>query len=42
LTPQAVESLLRSERIAVQSVSVVSPSLEDVFLDVVERVGAPS
>jgi ABC-2 type transport system ATP-binding protein len=42
LTPQAVESLLRSGRIAVQSVSVVSPSLEDVFLDVVERVGAPS
>jgi ABC-2 type transport system ATP-binding protein len=42
LTPQAVESLLRSERIAVQSVSVVSPSLEDVFLDVVERVWAPS
>ena len=42
LTPQAVESLLRSERIAVQSVSVVSPSLEDVFLDVVERVGTPS
>jgi ABC-2 type transport system ATP-binding protein len=42
LTSQAVESLLRSERIAVQSVSVVSPSLEDVFLDVVERVGAPS
>ncbi|HEX4912308.1 MAG TPA: ABC transporter ATP-binding protein [Vicinamibacterales bacterium] len=42
MTPQAVETLLRSERIAVQSVSVVSPSLEDVFLDVVERVGAAS
>ena len=42
LTPQAVESLLRAEGIAVQSVGVVSPSLEDVFLDVVERVGAAS
>jgi hypothetical protein len=31
---------LRIEEIDVQSVSVVSPSLEDVFLDVVERVGA--
>jgi ABC-2 type transport system ATP-binding protein len=40
LTPGAVESLLRIEEIDVQSVSVVSPSLEDVFLDVVERVGA--
>jgi ABC-2 type transport system ATP-binding protein len=41
LTPAAVEALLKSERIDVQAVGVVSPSLEDVFLDVVERVGAP-
>lgn len=40
LTPQAVESLLRAERIEIDSIGVVSPSLEDVFLDVVERVGA--
>jgi ABC-2 type transport system ATP-binding protein len=40
LTAESVEALLRSERIDVQSIGVVSPSLEDVFLDVVERVGA--
>jgi ABC-2 type transport system ATP-binding protein len=40
LTPAAVEALLRAEGIEVQAVGVVSPSLEDVFLDVVERVGA--
>jgi ABC-2 type transport system ATP-binding protein len=40
LNPDAVASLLKSEHIDVQSIGVVSPSLEDVFLDVVERVGA--
>ena len=40
LTPDAVASLLKSANIDVQSIGVVSPSLEDVFLDVVERAGA--
>jgi ABC-2 type transport system ATP-binding protein len=40
LTPAAVASLLASAQIDVQSIAVVSPSLEDVFLDVVERLGA--
>ena len=42
LTPDTVAALLKSEQIEVEAVGVVSPSLEDVFLDVVERVGAPS
>jgi ABC-2 type transport system ATP-binding protein len=40
LTPEAAGTMLRSEGVHVQSITVVSPSLEDVFLDVVERVGA--
>ncbi len=40
LTPPEVESLLGSSGVDVQSISVVSPLLEGVFLDVVERVGA--
>jgi hypothetical protein len=31
---------LRNQGIEVSSIAAVSPSLEDVFLDVVERVGA--
>jgi ABC-2 type transport system ATP-binding protein len=38
LAPADVESLLRAQGIDVHSIGVVSPSLEDVFLDVVERV----
>jgi ABC-2 type transport system ATP-binding protein len=37
---QALSSLLKSQGIEVTSLGAVSPSLEDVFLDVVERVGA--
>ena len=33
---------LKSHGIDVQSTTVVAPSLEDVFLDVVDRVGAPA
>ncbi len=37
LTPKGVEARLRAGGIPVQSVHPVAPSLEDVFLDVVER-----
>ena len=36
----ALSALLRSKGIEVTSIGAVTPSLEDVFLDVVERVGA--
>jgi ABC-2 type transport system ATP-binding protein len=38
--PSVLASALRAEGIEVSSIGAVSPSLEDVFLDVVERVGA--
>jgi ABC-2 type transport system ATP-binding protein len=38
LTPDAIGPLLKAEKIDVDALAVVSPSLEDVFLDVVERV----
>ena len=38
--PAALASALKAEGIEVSSIDAVSPSLEDVFLDVVERVGA--
>jgi ABC-2 type transport system ATP-binding protein len=38
--PAALEAALTAEGILVSSIGNVSPSLEDVFLDVVERVGA--
>ena len=38
--PEVLASALRAKGIDVQSIGIVSPSLEDVFLDVVERVGA--
>jgi len=38
--PAALTSALEAEGIEVASIQAVSPSLEDVFLDVVERVGA--
>jgi ABC-2 type transport system ATP-binding protein len=38
--PAALAAALRSEGIQVTSIVAVAPSLEDVFLDVVERVGA--
>jgi ABC-2 type transport system ATP-binding protein len=38
--PNVLSSALRDRGIEVSSIGVVSPSLEDVFLDVVERVGA--
>ncbi len=40
--PDALAAALRSAGIQVQSVGPVSPSLEDVFLDVVERVAVPA
>ena len=41
LPPADVAGVLEAEHIEVQSIGVVSPSLEDVFLDVVQRVEAP-
>src|SRR5918993_1531933 len=38
--PQQLSVALSSQGIAVHSIGVVTPSLEDVFLDVVDRVGA--
>ena len=38
--PSVLAEALRSEGIDVSSIGAVTPSLEDVFLDVVERVGA--
>ena len=40
--PDALAHALRSAGIDVQSIGPVSPSLEDVFLDVVERVAVPA
>ena len=40
--PAALSAALQSKGIEVASIAAVSPSLEDVFLDVVERVGSPS
>jgi ABC-2 type transport system ATP-binding protein len=42
LDPSALASALRAKGIDVTSIGAVSPSLEDVFLDVVERVGEPA
>jgi drug efflux transport system ATP-binding protein len=38
--PSVLASALKAEGIEVSSIGAVTPSLEDVFLDVVERVGA--
>jgi len=38
--PSALKSALAAQAIDVTSIGAVAPSLEDVFLDVVERVGA--
>ena len=38
--PAVLSSALRDQGIVVTSVGAVTPSLEDVFLDVVERIGA--
>jgi ABC-2 type transport system ATP-binding protein len=40
--PETLETALKQASIGVQSIGVVSPSLEDVFLDVVERAGVPA
>jgi ABC-2 type transport system ATP-binding protein len=40
--PETLETALKQAGIGVQSIGVVSPSLEDVFLDVVERAGVPA
>ena len=37
---EAIARTLEAQGITVHSIGLVSPSLEDVFLDVVERVGA--
>jgi ABC-2 type transport system ATP-binding protein len=39
LSPSEIASRLRQAGLEVDSVDPVSPSLEDVFLDVVERAG---
>jgi ABC-2 type transport system ATP-binding protein len=39
---QAVRARLESQGIAVESIGIVQPSLEDVFMDVVERAGGAS
>jgi ABC-2 type transport system ATP-binding protein len=39
-SPESLAAALRSANIEVHAAAAVSPSLEDVFLDVVERVGA--
>jgi ABC-2 type transport system ATP-binding protein len=38
--PAALSAILKAQGVDVSSIGAVSPSLEDVFLDVVERVGA--
>jgi ABC-2 type transport system ATP-binding protein len=40
--PVSLEAELKSHGIEVSAVGLVAPSLEDVFLDVVDRVGAPA
>jgi hypothetical protein len=40
VNPEQLAAALSSQGIDVRSVGVVTPSLEDVFLDVVDRVGA--
>ena len=40
--PEKLAAELKAHGIDVRSVGLVSPSLEDVFLDVVDRVGAPA
>jgi ABC-2 type transport system ATP-binding protein len=40
VSAEAVAAALRSKGIEVHSIGLVTPSLEDVFLDVVDRVGA--
>jgi ABC-2 type transport system ATP-binding protein len=40
LDPSVLAQALKAEGIEVSSIGTVTPSLEDVFLDVVERVGA--
>ena len=40
--PDSIAAALRSRGIDVHSIGLVTPSLEDVFLDVVDRVGAPA
>ena len=40
--PEALARALRAAGVDAGSAAVVSPSLEDVFLDVVERIGAPA
>jgi len=40
--PKALSSMLSADGIEVTSIGAVAPSLEDVFLDVVERTGAAS
>lgn len=42
LDAAALASALSAQGISVNSIGTVRPSLEDVFLDVVERVGAPA
>ena len=37
---EMLSSILKDKGIDVSSIAAVNPSLEDVFLDVVERVGA--
>jgi len=40
VTPEEIRRRLQSKGLEVDELSVVQPSLEDVFLDVVERAGS--
>ena len=42
IDPASIAAELKSKGIEVASTALVTPSLEDVFLDVVDRVGAPA
>lgn len=42
VNPDSIAAALRSRGIGVHSLGLVTPSLEDVFLDVVDRVGSPA
>jgi hypothetical protein len=39
VTPEAIAARLRSAGVPVESIAAVTPSLEDVFLDVIDRAG---
>ena len=40
MSPDAIAERLRSAGVQVESIAAVTPSLEDVFLDVIDRAAA--